>query len=449
MWEAVVGILIVGGSLWLGLQGSRSLRPRIPQAWQDAAASCGLQVVEASSGWTPQLKARAGAMEVWIRTSGEEGQLTRIEVLVSGPPDFHKVSLRPESSLWGRPIEIGGESFVHWVREIEIGDESFDRKFFVGGPPRLVLALLDAATRHLLLRVRAESPLEVSFGMLRATVSEKSFHDVLVLLLNVGHRFAQVDVPRRLAENANRDPEPGVRLQNLLLLIREFPGEPETVETLRAACLDPSPEIRLRAAKELGAEGRGVLLELAKDMDDDEVSAQAVSALDRELPFERVTAILNLALSRRRLRTVRVCLEALGSSGDAAVEVLAKVLEQDHGELAPVAARALGATGSPAAEPPLIQALERDQTDLRVAAAEALGRVGSAAAVLPLKEAADGFSFPGELRRATRQAIAEIQSRAEGASPGQLSLAGSEAGQLSLAHDPAGQLSLGETPPAD
>ena len=53
-----------------------------------------------------------------------------------------------------------------------------------------------------------------------------------------------------------------------------------------------------------------------------------------------------------------------------------------------------------------------------------------------------------ELRRAARQAIAEIQSRAEDASPGQLSLAGTEAGQLSLAHDPAGQLSLppGERP---
>ena len=256
-----------------------------------------------------------------------------------------------------------------------------------------------------------------------------------------------MDVPQRLAENARQDPEAGVRLQNLLLLIREFPGDPGTVEALRAACSDPSPEIRLRAAKELGAEGRDVLLELAESLEDDAVSAEAVSPLGRELPFERTRAILDRALRRRRLQTARACLEALGRSGDAAaVDVLAKVMEQEQGELAAAAARALGATGSPAAEPPLILALQREQADLRVAAANALGRVGSAAAVLPLKEAAERSRLDRELRRATRQAIAEIQSRLQGASPGQLSLAGAEAGQLSLAEAEAGQLSLATDP---
>jgi hypothetical protein len=70
--------------------------------------------------------------------------------------------------------------------------------------------------------------------------------------------------------------------------------------------------------------------------------------------------------------------------------------------------------------------------------------VGTAAAVLPLKEAADGL-FPGELRRAARQAVAEIQSRAQGAAPGQLSLAGGEEGRLSLAQE-GGELSLAESP---
>ena len=40
------------------------------------------------------------------------------------------------------------------------------------------------------------------------------------------------------------------------------------------------------------------------------------------------------------------------------------------------------------------------------------------------------------------QAIAEIQLRLPGATPGQLSLAGAEAGQLSLAQAEAGQLSI-------
>ncbi len=76
-----------------------------------------------------------------------------------------------------------------------------------------------------------------------------------------------------------------------------------------------------------------------------------------------------------------------------------------------------------------------------------LGKRFAAPAVLPLKEAHERSSWLNiDFRQATRQAIAEIQSRIQGASPGQLSLAGAEAGQLSLAQTEAGQLSLTEDP---
>jgi HEAT repeat protein len=201
--------------------------------------------------------------------------------------------------------------------------------------------------------------------------------------------------------------------------------------------------VRLRAAKELGAEGRDVLLALAESKGDDALSAQAVSILGGELPFERSRALLTLALDRRRLQTACACLERLGHSQDTAdVETLAKVMASEENELAAAAALALGATGSSTAEPPLILALEQERKDLWVAAATALGRVGSAAAVLPLKEAAERSALNLDLRKAARQAIAEIQSRLSSASPGQLSLAATEAGQLSLAQGEAGQLSL-------
>jgi hypothetical protein len=333
-------------------------------------------------------------------------------------------------------------------REIEIGDEYFDAEFFIGGSAQLVFALLDAEMRRLLVDVKARGRLEISSGQVQSILSkDEDIPDVLPLLLDICKRFAPtLEIPSRLAENANQDPEPGVRLQNLLLLIRELPNDPGTPEVLRRACSDPSPAIQLRAAKALGAEARGVLLEIAEGLKDDAVSAEAVSTLDRELPFERATAILDGTLSRRYLQTPRVCLEAIGRSGaGAAVDVLSKVLEKESGELALAAAQGLGATGSPAAEPSLIVALQRDQSDLRLAAANALGRVGSVAAVLPLKEMANRFLL-GEVRKAARQAIAEIQSRVQGASPGQLSLAGAEAGQLSLAEAEAGQLSLAEDP---
>ncbi|HEX5719577.1 MAG TPA: HEAT repeat domain-containing protein [Thermoanaerobaculia bacterium] len=427
---AEIAVFLLVGATMLGF-GFVASRNRLG-AWQEAAQSCGLQVVETSNGWKPRLRARSGLVYVRMEMSGDKGQSTLVTVEAPAPPEFHAVTIRPESSL-----ELG--------REIEIGDQNFDDAFFIQGPARLVLALLDAKTRRLLVALKEKCGIVINSGELRAFVSgDEKVAAVLSLLLQVQKRFAS-NVLQRLAENANGDPEPGVRLQNLLLLIRELSWSPVTGEALRRACSDPVPEIRLRAAKQLGAEGRGVLLELAENLEDDTVSAEALMVLDRDLPFERLNAILGLAMRRRRLQTARVCLEAIGRRRAAAgVGLLVKVMEREHGELALAAARTLGEIGSPAAEPSLIQALQRDDADVRVAAAEALGRVGSAAAVLPLKEAAERSRLDRELRRATRQAIAEIKSRVQGASPGQLSLAGAEAGQLSLAGAEAGQLSLAQ-----
>jgi hypothetical protein len=311
-----------------------------------------------------------------------------------------------------------------------------------------VCALLDAETRGLLVSVNAESRLEIVGGELRAETSDTHLQYVLPRLIKLGRRFSQPgDITRRLARNARRDPAAGVRLQSLLLLVRESPGNPRTAEALRRACSDSSPKIRLWAARESGAEGRDVLMQLAGSETDDDCSAQAVSALGLELPFERTRDILVQALHRRHIQTARACLEALGRSGTAtAVDDLANVMAKEKGELAVAAAQALGSTGTEAAEPPLIKALRHDTADVRLAAAKALGRIGSAAAVLPLEEAAESFSHDPELVLATQQAIAEIQSRVPGASPGQLSLAGVEAGQLSLAPTEAGQLSLTTDP---
>jgi hypothetical protein len=430
MLEPVILILFyvgLGGATWYGVKNARSRRMR---EWQDAAVSCGLQIVKASPGSNPQLIARAGPVEVRIKPSGEAGRLTRLTVAASGLPDFHKVRIRPQS-------------LFQFTREIEIGDAAFDKDFAIDGPARLIAALLDKGTRRLMSRLNGEGQLDLSLSELRINLSDLQIPQVLPLLLELHKRFAEpLDVPRRLAENASHDPMPGVRLYNLLVLIHELPQDPVTAEAVRKAASDPEPEVRLGVAKALGAEGHGILRELAEGVEDDIVSAEAVSALNRELSFEQTKAILDRALTRRRLRTAHACLKSIGRSGGDAVETLTKVMAKEVGELAPAAAQALGVTGSPAAEAPLIRALQRDQSAIRVAAANALARIGSTAAVLPLKEAAEHSRLDLALGRAARQAIAEIQSRIHGASPGQLSLAGLEAGQLSLAVDPAGQLSL-------
>ncbi len=417
---------------WLLASGDRAFRRCRLELWLDTVVACGLRVVDSSSQRAPRLKVEARAGPVTVRIEEPLSQKSGIRVIAvfPGPPGFFDMRIR---RLMSGPPE---------TRELEVGDELFDERFHIEGPMRLLSALLDAEMRRLLVSVKAENRLEISRGELRLEASDGDLPEVLPLLLDISRRLAQrIDPVQRLAENARQDPEPRVRLRNLLLLACETPGAPGAVEALRAACSDASPQIRLRAALELGSRGRDVLIELAESLVDDVCAAQAVSRLSRDLPFERTQAILAGALDRRLLQTARACLEALGKSGDpAAVEALARVMAAEGGTLAAAAALALGATGSPAAEPPLLLALQREDT--RVAAADALARVGTVAAVPPLEEAAQRDPEDQDLRRATRQAIAEIQSRLQGASPGQLSLAEAEAGQLSLAEAEEGRLSL-------
>ncbi len=191
----------------------------------------------------------------------------------------------------------------------------------------------------------------------------------------------------------------------------------------------------------LGPEGRATLLGVASgEGADDETTERAVAALGWHLTTAHALAILRHALRTRREGTARACLRALGRRrGPEAVATLAKVLAVEEPSLASVAAEAVGETGDAGAEAPLVEALGSHHEAVRVAAARALGRVGTASAVVPLKvaEASDP-----RLRAAARQAIAEIQSRAKGALPGQLSLAESGAGALSIAEEEAGHLSL-------
>jgi hypothetical protein len=428
MWWLNLGVPAALGGLylWNGLARNR----RRLQIWQEALAQCPGVEVESSGIVTlrAKLTARSGPLE--MRLTDARGHSERVEIAIEGPEGFFAVKLRLQS-------------FKRGTQEIEVGDKEFDDTFLVDGPLRPVGARLDAAMRRQLVRASAVcNPLEIGAGQLRVEVSDEKLPYILPILLDIGRQLADpVDVEGRIAENARRDPEAGVRLFNLLLLIRERPGAPDTLRVLRGACSDASPQVRLQAAIALGDEGRNVLLKLAENAEDDAVSAQAVSHLGGKLPFERARDILSRSLREGLLQTARACLEVLGHRRAAAIGTLERVMTEEKGELAAAAALALGTTGEAAAEPPLLEALRSEDGDLREAAATALGRVGSIAAVQPLKEAAERSLFDLALRRASRQAIAEIQSRL-GASPGQLSLAEAEAGQLSLAPFEPGQLSL-------
>lgn len=435
MWEfAVLGGLAAGGGMIWAFEENRKVLNR----WRDAVESCGLRIDKISSQFSFffRLKAIDGPIELRVRYTRKKNQGgLRVLVRLDGPPGVSEISLRKE---------VGGAQRKQ--REIELGDKAFDDSFFVQGPLRHVCASLDEETRRLLLQIHeASRGVAVGGGEILVEMMPFQLEFLMPQIVDLARRLSQpVEVRPRLVENARHDPEAGVRLRNLLLFAREQPEAADSIEALRSACSDPSPQVRLGAAQELGPAGRDTLLELAEGIADDEVSAKAVASLGRDLPFERSHGLLIASLDRRRLKTARACLAALAASGAAeAVEILAGVLERERDDVAAAAAHALGATGDPAAEPALIRALNHEESAVLLAVARALGKVGTANAVPSLKEAAERRD--PDLRRATRQAIAEIQSRLPGASQGQLSLAGTEAGQLSIAEVEAGQLSLAQT----
>jgi len=432
MWELLVYVALgTGVNLW-----RERRKRRLPfREWKEAAASLGLHLEETSGSLRGQLRlpAREESIQVRISPSRHSGQGPQIAIVAPWPRGFFHIRLRPAAE---KPAEAAGA--------IEIGEDRFDQAFYVEGPAPLLFALLDAEARRLLIAV-PENALRIAHGELRAKAGLASFTETLRLLLDLARHLSQpLDVAQRLARNAREDASSEARLRNLLVLVRELPGETVTREALRAACTDPSPKVRLRAAEVLGADTHSLLLELAASTEDDTAGARAVALLGRELPPERTREILGQALRHSLFKTARACLEALGGSSDPAdIDLLAKALMRETGDRLATVVQALEATHSPAAEPPLLAALRHIRTDVRVAAARTLGRIGTAAAVLPLQETA-AQTREQDLRRAALQAVAEIQSRLPGASPGQLSLAPPDAGQLSLAETEAGQLSLAD-----
>ncbi|HZJ70694.1 MAG TPA: hypothetical protein VFF36_07140, partial [Planctomycetota bacterium] len=224
------------------------------------------------------------------------------------------------------------------------------------------------------------------------------------------------ELSRALAANVANDPERGVRLANLRVLGREFPDEWATRDARVRACSDSDEMVALTAALQLREHGRDTLLRLAREGRDDEVASAAIAALGAALPPADLLQAWKSAREERRPGKTLACLAALAGHPGAATLAGAEAF--------------------------LVDDLTSAAAGVPEAAARALGRLGSVDAVLPLREAAEKGGGP--LRAAARQAVAEIQSRASGAAPGQVSLASGEAGQVSIADDASGRVSVPE-----
>jgi HEAT repeat protein len=452
----------MAGAAYFYQRHLRASALRQVEAWQSVAEKVGLTETEASwtgvFGPTTTLTGRSGVLRVELstvrRSSGPlapPDPVNRLSNVIAVSGMGHRendLAIHPET--FGTTV---GKALG--VREIEVGEYGFDENVYLKGSAPLVHALFDEETRRRVagLLLRTDAAVSLKDGALRVEIPDSLaapgwLAERVAEVVEAARRLSRpADIAGRLAANARGDPVVAVRLRNLKVLVREYPGRPATVGALKVALGDPSVEVRLHAAMALGDDGRETLLEIASAEDDDLETALAIDGLGKRLPRERAESILGHALRVRRLHVAWACLESLGRHGGAeGVAPLSRVLAIEKGELAEAAARALGTTGQPEAERPLLEALGHSDGTVRVAAAAALGQTGSASAVPALRRIEGGAS--DELRRAARQAVAEIQARMTGASPGQLSLTDGEAGQLSLTREEAGRISLPDHDPA-
>ena len=306
-------------------------------------------------------------------------------------------------------------------RDLEVGDPAFDAEVAVHGDAASAVAALTQEAR-----VAARALICDGYAVQRGTVHfacRRGARDAAELVVAArraiwlaGLLASSETIPRRLAAQASGDPLPGVRRRALERLADGFAELPETAAALAAALGDADPGVRVFAAARLGAAGEPTLLDLLADAQvPDGVVVEALAALAGRLPAERAVALL---------------VESAPGRGAA---VLA------------AAAGSLTTPAGPGAEEALVGLLGHEEREVRLAVAAALGRVGTTAAVAPLRAVVAAHPLDLGLRGGASEAIAAIQARADGAAPGQLSLAGGEAGTLTLADDHgSGRVALAE-----
>jgi len=351
-----------------------------------------------------------GDARVTVRTvnrSGHEGFVftgtwSRIEVEVPGAiPRRIRLRWRPP----GRRPSPG---------TVATGDALFDSTVELHGDEAELLAVFGAGTRRSVLDLFVGAPFELHDG--RLSVLRGGLAERPPLMEIAVRRFVELaaalnipvdSLPSRLRDTALADPEPGARRRARNVLLQRFMTTPEARDVAEAALEDEDPMVRLHGAMALGEER----LEQVENF------AQA-EALPLEVRLRALEHLVDFAPAEK----VMPLASGLFHSADPDVLLaLAQVSWRiDH-----------------PAVPPLLGRLLVDSAnhwELRSATIQALAECGTVEQVEPLLSIADAKLGDAELKKAARTAIARIQSRIEGATAGQLSVAaeGWQAGTLAM-----------------
>jgi hypothetical protein len=425
-----VGVLLAigGGKLADRWRYAQAWLRTQSETWASLARAHGLEVQDPSRSDGVSVRARRGSLTVTIKPFGSP-HVVAATLTVDGLPKGLRVS---RESVRTQAARLVG------ARDFLLGDPDFDAALFLEGDPLLLRAAFDEPTRRIARRLLGVHSSDrdrlavdtadegVTEGTLRLRCTNATFPrtldppDFLRQALALADRLSGEDAEERLAAIVRSDRVHAVRARALELLSKERPGHPSTLEASLAACRDVDPLVRVIGAAALGPhDGQATLLALAPDATvPDEVSSRAVAALGNALPVEQARAILEGSIGAGRTLTATACVARLVHEGAEQADVIAWAVQRKSGVVS-------------------------------LAVAETIGRFGTTAHVPVLRAVEQAEVGQGALAAACRRAIASIQERAQGARPGQLSLA-SGGGDLSLAEAAQGRLDLakaGTMPP--
>ena len=406
-----------------------------------------------SGGQAGKFSAAAKALRLRPTEDGLGGFIHRHPVEVRRLDGMHAlaVTIRPRGDDEPVPAEL--QVALRQLLSGEgnpVGDLSFDEKFSLSGDSATIMALFDAETRQFMAgraRFTMITPLFYEAGTLRFTVADR-IEDTAAFIVETVKTAVRLaarcalpkkQIPALLLQNARRDPLRAVRIRNLEVLVDHFPDDVSVRKGLRALLRDGDREVRLLAARGLGAGGFAALATLVTSTDTPpEIASRALAAATLPpapqqqpvAPIPKVLPLIRHAIAAPDEALRLAGLQALFAQADAAAE--------DRGRL-----DALREGGTEAA---VIAALALNSTEERRAAVEALGAIGTVAAVAPLQALAEDSPLWRGLDGPAGNAVARIQARLAGAAAGQVALAPpaeNAVGRVSLAPTGgAGRVSL-------
>ncbi|MCA9564813.1 MAG: hypothetical protein KC561_15055, partial [Myxococcales bacterium] len=367
------------------------------------------------------------------------------------------VRIRPRA-----PVDIGisksGSELISLGPDIEIGEYSFDSVARVRGHERDLAWVLSKDARDKIWDCLVlNASVKVEDGVLSYTKSgvpdTSSLSSLVELLLDTARSMYSGEPEKRLEENVRHDPCIPIRRRSLEALARDFPKGAALQAAAEVARHDIDPGIRVLGSS-LSADGTEQLCEEALEVGnpyDARCAAleaigrtdSAVSDSDRQRIFEQV---LSEDVSGLRGLAKVVLRLAIRLGSRVPTEWLIAALQRAEEDTVRAAAAYIKAMRVPLADT-LCDALGREvlSPETLVDLLTAMGQVGDVSLVQRLEPIAEGAWGTTAVRRAARTAIEEIQSRATGASEGQLALvheAGSSAGALTLPNDQGGGMSL-------